>query len=58
MAATQGKVVVMSFIYTHCTDICPYIAVKEKDAYALLGNDAAMSCSSQSLPIRSATSRR
>jgi len=41
MAAMKGKVVVMSFIYTHCTDICPYIAVKVKDAYALLGNDAA-----------------
>ena len=41
MAAMKGKVVVMSFIYTHCTDICPYIAVKVKDAYALLGSDAA-----------------
>ena len=41
MAAMKGKVVVLSFIYTHCTDICPYIAVKEKDAYALLGSDAA-----------------
>jgi cytochrome oxidase Cu insertion factor (SCO1/SenC/PrrC family) len=41
MAAMKGKVVVMSFIYTHCTDICPYIAVKVKDAYTLLGNDAA-----------------
>ena len=41
MAAMKGRVVVMSFIYTHCTDICPYIAVKVKDAYALLGNDAA-----------------
>jgi cytochrome oxidase Cu insertion factor (SCO1/SenC/PrrC family) len=40
MAAMRGKVVVLSFIYTHCTDICPFIAVKEKDAYALLGNDA------------------
>jgi|SRR5208283_3046328 len=41
MAAMKGKVVLMSFIYTHCTDICPFIAVKVKDAYALLGNDAA-----------------
>ena len=41
MAAMRGKVVLMSFIYTHCTDICPFIAVKVKDAYTLLGNDAA-----------------
>ena len=41
MAATKGKVVLMSFIYTHCTDICPFIALKMKDAYALLGSDAA-----------------
>lgn len=40
MAAMKGKVVLMSFIYTHCTDICPYIAVKVKNAYTLLGNDA------------------
>jgi protein SCO1/2 len=41
MAATKGKVVLMSFIYTHCTDICPFIALKIKDAYTLLGKDAA-----------------
>ena len=41
MAATRGKVVLMSFIYTHCTDICPFIALKVKDASTLLGNDAA-----------------
>jgi protein SCO1/2 len=41
MAAMKGKVVLMSFIYTHCTDICPFIAVKVKNAYTLLGNDAA-----------------
>lgn len=41
MAAMKGKVVLMSFIYTHCTDICPFIALKVKDAYTLLGNDAA-----------------
>ena len=41
MAAMKGKVVLLSFIYTHCTDICPYIAVKVKNAYTLLGNDAA-----------------
>jgi len=40
MAAMRGKVVLLSFIYTHCTDLCPFIALKVKDAYALLGNDA------------------
>ena len=41
LASTRGKVVLMSFIYTHCTDICPFIAIKMKDAYTLLGSDAA-----------------
>ena len=40
MAAMSGKVVLLSFIYTHCTDICPFIAVKMRDAYTLLGKDA------------------
>lgn len=41
LAAIKGKVVVLSFIYTHCTDICPFVALKVKDAYTLLGRDAA-----------------
>lgn len=40
MADTRGKVVLMSFIYTHCTDICPFEAVKVKAAHDLLGADA------------------
>ena len=40
MAGTRGKVVLMSFIYTHCTDICPFEAVKVKVAHDLLGADA------------------
>ena len=40
MADTRGKVVLMTFIYTHCTDICPYISLKVKEAYDLLGADA------------------
>ncbi len=40
MADTKGKVVVMSFIYTHCTDLCPFISVKLKGALSLLGGDA------------------
>jgi cytochrome oxidase Cu insertion factor (SCO1/SenC/PrrC family) len=40
MANQKGKVVVMCFIYTHCTDICPFIAAKVKEAYQQLGADA------------------
>lgn len=40
MADQKGKVVVMCFIYTHCTDICPFIAAKVKEAYQQLGPDA------------------
>ncbi len=37
MADTRGRVVVLSFIYTHCTDFCPFVALKLKEARALLG---------------------
>ena len=40
MADSRGKVALMLFIYTHCTDICPYEAVKVKLAHDLLGSDA------------------
>ena len=40
MADTMGKVVVLSFIYTHCTDFCPFVALKLKEARLLLGADA------------------
>jgi cytochrome oxidase Cu insertion factor (SCO1/SenC/PrrC family) len=40
MADARGKVVLMSFIYTHCTDLCPFIALKLKDAWQLLAADA------------------
>ena len=40
MADSKGKVVVMSFIYTHCTDLCPFISMKLKSALNLLGKDA------------------
>ena len=40
MAAQEGKVVLMCFIYTHCTDICPFEAAKVKDVYQQLGSDA------------------
>jgi cytochrome oxidase Cu insertion factor (SCO1/SenC/PrrC family) len=41
MADTRGRVVVLTFIYTHCGDTCPFMAVKARDAHALLGRDAA-----------------
>ena len=40
MSEQKGKVVVMCFIYTHCTDICPFIAAKVKEANEQLGKDA------------------
>ena len=40
MADQKGKVVLLSFIYTHCTDICPYVAAKVKEVYQQLGTDA------------------
>jgi cytochrome oxidase Cu insertion factor (SCO1/SenC/PrrC family) len=41
MADTRGKVVVLSFLYTHCTDFCPFVALKLKESVKLLGEDAA-----------------
>jgi len=40
MAGTKGRVVVLTFIYTHCADACPYISLKIKNAISLLGRDA------------------
>ena len=40
MADTKGKVVVMTFIYTHCTDLCPFVTLKLKSALDKLGKDA------------------
>jgi len=40
MSSTRGKVVVVCFIYTHCTDVCPFIALKLKAARGMLGPDA------------------
>jgi cytochrome oxidase Cu insertion factor (SCO1/SenC/PrrC family) len=41
LSSSKGKVVVLTFLYTHCTDVCPFIATKLKDASTLLGNDNA-----------------
>jgi protein SCO1 len=40
MADTRGVVVVVTFLYTHCGDTCPFMAVKVREARALLGTDA------------------
>ena len=40
MADQKGKVVLMCFIYTHCTDISPFEAAKVKEVYQQLGSDA------------------
>jgi cytochrome oxidase Cu insertion factor (SCO1/SenC/PrrC family) len=40
MAETRGRVVVMTFIYTHCTDLCPFVTMKLKSARDQLGRDA------------------
>ncbi|MGO8693092.1 MAG: SCO family protein [Rectinemataceae bacterium] len=40
MSSTRGKVVVLSFIYTHCAAVCPYVTVKLKEALSQLGPDA------------------
>jgi cytochrome oxidase Cu insertion factor (SCO1/SenC/PrrC family) len=39
MADTRGKVVVLTFIYTHCTDFCPFVALKLREAGKLLSSD-------------------
>jgi cytochrome oxidase Cu insertion factor (SCO1/SenC/PrrC family) len=41
LADTRGKVVLLSFIYTHCTDICPFVTLKIRETIPLLGKDAA-----------------
>jgi protein SCO1/2 len=40
LADCKGKVVVLTFIYTHCTDTCPYMALKIRQAVFMLGKDA------------------
>ena len=36
----RGKVVLLTFLYTNCPDICPVTTAKIRDAYDLLGDDA------------------
>jgi cytochrome oxidase Cu insertion factor (SCO1/SenC/PrrC family) len=39
MGNTKGRVVVLTFIYTHCGDTCPYVSLKIKSAVSILGVD-------------------
>jgi len=40
LADARGKVVVLTFLYTRCVDVCPFIAVKLKRTMELLGDVA------------------
>jgi len=37
-SSTRGKVVVMAFLFTHCGDVCPFSAIKMRQAFELLGD--------------------
>jgi cytochrome oxidase Cu insertion factor (SCO1/SenC/PrrC family) len=41
LADTRGKVVLLSFLYTHCTDYCPFLALKLRETVQTLGGQAA-----------------
>ncbi len=40
LSSLRGKVVVLTFLYTHCPDVCPLIADALHRAYLLLGPTA------------------
>jgi protein SCO1/2 len=40
ISAYQGKAVLVTFLYTHCPDVCPLIAANLHNALALLGPQA------------------
>lgn len=39
MAQERGKVVLLTFLYTHCPDVCPLTAVRLNAALAALGTE-------------------
>lgn len=41
LADARGKVVVLTFLYTSCTDVCPVVGVKLRETAELLGEEAA-----------------
>lgn len=40
LSSARGKIVLMAFVYTHCGDVCPYLAIKMKLALERLGDRA------------------
>jgi len=40
LADHKGKIVLLTFLYTKCTDICPTVTDNLRDLHQLLGNDA------------------
>ncbi len=40
LADFQGRVAVLTFLYTACPDICPVVTSHLRDAYEILGEDA------------------
>ena len=41
LAEHRGTLVVLTFLYTHCPDICPLTAARLRQVYEQLGSDAA-----------------
>ncbi|TMJ16765.1 MAG: SCO family protein [Bacillati bacterium ANGP1] len=41
LSALRGKAVALTFLYTHCPDICPLIAAKMHETYRQLGDAVA-----------------
>lgn len=39
-SSTKGKVVLMAFLFTHCGDVCPFSAIKMRQALEQLGDQA------------------
>lgn len=40
LSSTRGKVVIMTFLFTHCGDVCPFSALKMRQALETLGVQA------------------
>jgi protein SCO1/2 len=40
LSGQRGRVVLLTFLYTSCTDICPVVAAQVKKAYELLDEEA------------------
>ena len=40
LADHEGKVVLLTFLYTRCPDVCPLVTSQLRDTYQILGSDA------------------